>query len=268
MKPILSVTTMMLLGARLWCIGAEVGDAPFANGRWLDLTHSFSSNTIYWPTAQPFVLETEFHAHTEKGYFYAANRFSASEHGGTHVDAPIHFAEGRKTLDQLSIEQLIGAAVVVDVSTKAATNADYQVTVADIEAWESRLGRIPVGAIVLFNTGFARHWPDARKYLGTAERGAEAVAKLHFPGLHPEAAQWLAQNRSVRAVGIDTASIDFGQSTHFQSHVALFEKNIPALENVANLDQLPEAGFVVLALPMKIRGGSGGPVRIVGVLNP
>jgi kynurenine formamidase len=93
------------------------------------------------------------------------------------------------------------------------------------------------------------------------------VAKLHFPGLHPEAAKWLAQNRSVRAVGIDTASIDFGQSTHFQSHVSLFEKNIPALENVANLGELPEKGFVVLALPMKIRGGSGGPVRIVAMLN-
>ena len=97
-------------------------------------------------------------------------------------------------------------------------------------------------------------------------QSAQAVAKLHFPGLHPEAATWLVQNRSVKAVGIDTASIDFGQSTHFQSHIRLFEKNIPALENVANLDQLPETGFTVLALPMKIGGGSGGPVRIVAIV--
>jgi kynurenine formamidase len=263
MKSILSFTTMMLLGVRLGCVGAEAGGAPFANGRWLDLTHSFSTNTIYWPTAQPFVLETEFHAHTEKGYFYAANRYKASEHGGTHVDAPIHFAEGRMTLDQLSIDQLTGGAVVVDVSAKAATNADYQVTVADLEAWESRHGRIPVGAIVLFNTGFARHWPDAKKYLGTAERGAEAVAKLHFPGLHPDAARWLANDRAIKAVGIDTASIDYGQSTLFESHCRLFAKDIPAFENVAGLDQLPAKGAYVIALPMKIKDGSGGPLRIV-----
>jgi kynurenine formamidase len=151
---------------------------------------------------------------------------------------------------------------------KCAENPNYQIVVDDLVQWESRHNERLDEAILLLRTGFAAFWPSSAKYLGTEARGPEAVAKLHFPGLHPDAAKWLAQNRSVRAVGIDTASIDFGQSTHFQSHVGLFEKNIPALENVANLDQLPETGFVVLALPMKIRGGSGGPVRIVAVLNP
>ncbi|MCM3900094.1 MAG: cyclase family protein, partial [Pyrinomonadaceae bacterium] len=104
-------------------------------------------------------------------------------------------------------------------------------------------------------------------YLGTEERGAEAVAKLHFPGLHPDAARWLAANRSIKAIGLDTASIDFGQSTLFESHRILFDKNIPAFENVANLDRLPPKGFSVIALPMKIKGGSGGPLRIVAILN-
>ena len=238
-------------------------DTPFASGKWFDLTHDFSTNTLYWPTARPFTLEVEFHSHTDKGYFYAANRYSASEHGGTHIDAPIHFAEGRKTLDQLAIDQLTGAAIVVDVSAKAQKNADYQISVEDLKAWEAKQGHIPRNAIVLFHTGYARHWPDAKKYLGTDERGADAVAKLHFPGLHPDAARWLTTQRTIKAVGLDTASIDYGQSTLFESHRILFEKNTPAFENVAAIDKLPATGAYVVALPMKIKDGSGGPLRIV-----
>ena len=104
---------------------ALAGGPPFSGGRWIDLTHDFSTNTIYWPTAQGFALETEFKGMTAQGYFYAANRYHASEHGGTHIDAPMHFAEGRKTVDQLSIDRLTGASVVVDVSTRALQDADY-----------------------------------------------------------------------------------------------------------------------------------------------
>jgi len=239
---------------------------PFTNGIWIDLTHDFSTNTLYWPTAQAFKLEVEFHAHTDKGYFYAANRYSASEHGGTHIDAPVHLAEGHKTLDQLSVDQLTGVAVVMDVSTVALKNADYQITVGDLKAWEEKHGKIPADAIVLFNTGYARHWPDAKRYLGTDERGANAVAKLHFPGLHPDAARWLVKERTIKAVGLDTASIDYGQSTLFESHRILFEKNIPAFENVAALNRLPTTGAYIIALPMKIKDGSGGPLRIIAWL--
>src|SRR4029453_10409340 len=122
------------------------------------------------------------------------------------------------------------------------------------------------GSIILLKTGYGKLYPDRKKYLGTDERGAEAVAKLHFPGLDPAAAKWLAQNRSIKAIGLDTASIDRGQSTLFESHRTLFENNIPAFENVANLEQLPVKGFSVIALPMKIKGGSGGPLRIVAML--
>jgi kynurenine formamidase len=255
---LLSGLPSLICAARL-----VAADAPFAGGRWIDLTHDFSTNTLYWPTAQRFTLETEFHAHTDKGYFYAANRYSASEHGGTHIDAPIHFAEHGKTLDQLTVEQLTGMAIVVDVSAKVKQDRDYQITVDDLKLWETSHGRIPNGAMVLFHTGFARQWPDAKKYLGTDERGASAVARLHFPGLHPDAARWLVAERTIKAVGLDTASIDYGQSVLFESHRILFEKNIPAFENVAALDKLPATGAYVMALPMKIKDGSGGPLRIV-----
>ena len=232
-------------------------------GRVIDLSYPFDQNTVYWPTAESFKLDTDFEGVTDKGYFYSAYRYSAAEHGGTHLDAPVHFAKGHNTVDQIPLEQLMGNGIVIDVSDKAAANRDYLVGVADFENWERRNGRIAPGTIVFLRTGFGKYYPDRKMYLGTDERGAAAVAKLHFPGLDPAAARWLTQNRSIKAIGLDTASIDYGQSTLFESHRILFEKNIPALENVANLDQLPVKGFSVIALPMKIKGGSGGPVRIV-----
>jgi kynurenine formamidase len=240
--------------------------SAFPSGRVVDLTYAFDENTVYWPTAQSFKLETDFEGMTDKGYFYSAYRYSAAEHGGTHLDSPVHFAKGRYTSDQIPLQQLMGAAVVIDVTSQCASNPDYQVSVADFENWERRNGRLRPGTIVFLRTGFGKFYPDRKKYLGTDERGAEAVAKLHFPGLNPAAARWLTQNRSIKAIGLDTPSIDYGQSTLFESHRVLFEKNIPAFENVANLDQLPLKGFSVIALPMKIKGGSGGPLRIVAFL--
>ena len=241
-------------------------DLSFPEGKWIDLSHDFSAETPYWPTAEGFKLEAEFKGMTDKGYYYTANRYAASEHGGTHLDAPIHFAEGRQTADQIPLDTLIAKGVLIDVGAKAAKDPDYQVSVTDFEEWEKQHGRLPQGCIVLLNTGYAAFWPDRMKYMGTAEKGPVAVAKLHFPGLDPEAARWLVENRSVKAVGLDTPSIDYGQSTLFESHRILFQQNIPAFENVANLDQLPAQGFLIVALPMKIRGGSGGPLRIVALV--
>jgi kynurenine formamidase len=236
------------------------------SGRVIDLSHPFDSSTVYWPTAEGFKLDTDFEGMTDKGYFYSAYRYSAAEHGGTHLDAPVHFAKGRHTADEIPLEQLMGNGIVIDVTSQCANNPDYLVSVADFENWEKRNGRIRPGTIVLLRTGFGKRYPDRKAYLGTDERGADAVAKLHFPGLDPAAATWLTQNRSIKAIGLDTASIDRGQSTLFESHRILMEKNIPAFENVANLDLLPAKGFSVIALPMKIKGGSGGPLRIVAFL--
>lgn len=234
--------------------------------RLVDLTHAYDEATVYWPTAAGFLLESDAKGWTEGGYYYEANSFSTAEHGGTHIDAPIHFAEGRWTVDEIPLDQLFGPGVVVDVTAACAGDRDHLVTVEELEGWEAQHGRLPDGAIVLLHTGFGRFWPDRPAYMGTGARGPEAVADLHFPGLHPSAARWLVTERSIGAVGLDTPSIDHGPSTSYGSHVTLFEANVPALENVANLDQLPPQGFDVIALPMKIRGGSGGPVRIAALV--
>ena len=237
-----------------------------SKGKWIDLTHDFSEEAIYWPTAEGFKLESVFESVTDKGYFYDANNYSAAEHGGTHIDSPIHFAEGKQTVDQIPLESLIGPAVVIDVSKKALDDRDYQVSVKDFKDWESKHGEIADGSIVLLNTGSAQFWPDKLKYMGTDKRGTDAVKELHFPGLDPAAAKWLVENRNIKAIGLDTPSIDYGQSALFESHRILFKENIPAFENVANLDKLPPKGALIIALPMKIKGGSGGPLRIIANL--
>lgn len=232
----------------------------------IDLTHAFDDRTIYWPTEDGFVHEKEIYGHTNKGYFYASYRFKGAEHGGTHLDAPIHFNENGQTLDQIPLSRLVASGVIIDVTHQCTKNPDYLVTIDDFLAFEKRHGMRIDDTIVMLKTGFGRAWPNRLQYLGTDKMGPDAVLDLHFPGLDPQAALWLATERNIKAVGIDTASIDFGQSTLFESHQNLFKHNIPALENVANLDLLPAHGFLIVALPMKIKDGSGGPLRIIAII--
>jgi kynurenine formamidase len=240
--------------------------AEFPKGRIVDLSHPYGAETIFWPTEEGFSLQKEFAGITGKGYYYSANKFCTPEHGGTHVDAPAHFAEGHLTVDQIPLDRLMGEAVVVDVSAACAKDPDYEISIDDFNRWEKQNGPIPRGAIVLLRTGFGKRWPDRKRYLGTDERGPSAVAKLRFPGLHPAAARWLIAERAIKAVGLDTASIDHGQSTLFESHRALFARDVPAFENLDRLDELPPTGLTVIALPMKITGGSGGPLRIIALV--
>ena len=237
-----------------------------SSGRWVDLTHDLAEDSVFWPTADGFRHEVASYGPTPGGWFYSSYNLHLSEHGGTHLDAPIHFAEGKQTADQIPLERLIGPAAVIDVSAQSAADSDYRFTVEDVTKWERANGPLPNGAIVLFRTGFDKRWPDKATYLGTAERGPDAVAKLHFPGISEEAARFLADQRKVSAVGLDTASLDYGQSKDFIAHRILLGANIPGFENVANLDRLPAKGAMVVALPIKIRGGSGGPLRIVARL--
>ena len=234
----------------------------------VDLSHPLNEQAICWPTAKQWKLTKVAEGETEGGYFYASNDFEASEHGGTHLDAPIHFARGGWTSAEIPLRRLVGGAVVIDVSRKALRNRDFLITPADFAAWERRHGRITRRSIVLLLPGFERYCPDDEKHLGTAERGEAAVPKLHSPGLSEAGAQWLVRERRIKAVGIDTASIDYGQSTDFLPHRVLGGSNTPIFENVDRLSRMPSRGFSVVALPMKIEGGTGGPVRIMAVLRP
>jgi kynurenine formamidase len=236
----------------------------FDENKIVDLTYPFDEHTIYWPTAKPFQLEIVAAGEAPGGYWYAANNICLAEHGGTHLDAPIHFAKGKRAADEVPVQQLIGPAVVIDVRAQAAQNPDYRLSVADIEAWEKRHGRIPAGAIVIMWSGWGERWPDKKRYLGTDQPGD--VANLHFPGFSREAATFLVSQREIDAVGVDTPSIDYGQSQDFIAHQIINGANKPGLENIAHVEKLPPVGATLIALPMKIAKGSGGPVRIIAVL--
>ena len=249
----------------LLLIGCVSSPSPnLTRAELIDLTWPFDERTLYWPSSPSgFELKQISHGRTAGGFFYASNSFCAPEHGGTHLDAPIHFAEGKRTTDEVPIEQLVAPAVVIDVSAKAAANADYRLTAADVRDWEARNGPIAPGTIILLRTGWGARYPDRKAYFGDDRPGA--TDNLHFPSYGEDAARLLVNERRAAALGVDTASIDYGQSRDFIVHQIAAAANVPGLENVANLERMPDRGAWVIALPMKIGGGSGGPVRIIGI---
>jgi kynurenine formamidase len=231
--------------------------------RAIDLTYAFDEQTIYWPTDPSFRWRKAKWGPSPGGYWYASATYAASEHSGTHLDSPIHFGEGRATTDAIPLSRLIGPAVVVDIVASCARDRDYRLTAADLGAWEAAHGAIPGGAIVLVRTGWGRFWPDKKTYLGSDVPGD--VEHLHFPGIGRDAAERLVA-RKVVGVGIDTASLDHGPSRDFIAHRVLNGAGLYGLENLADLDRVPAVGATLIALPMKIKGGSGGPARVIAIL--
>ena len=230
----------------------------------VDLSHPYDEATLYWPTATTrFELSELARGMTDGGYFYAANAFCTPEHGGTHIDAPIHFAEQGWTLGEVPLDRLIARGVVIDASAAAEQDADYRLTAEDVLAWEAVHGEVPAGSIVLLRTDWSGRWPDALDYLGDDTPGD--ASNLHFPSYGAEAARLLVEQRRVAALGVDTASIDHGPSTDFIVHQIAAAANVVGLENLTNLDRLPPTGAWIVALPMNIADGSGGPVRVVAL---
>lgn len=231
----------------------------------VDLTHPFNEETIYWPTSPTsFELDTLAYGRTPGSFFYSAFAFSTPEHGGTHLDAPIHFAEGAHTVDQIPLERLVGPAVVLDIAAQADADPDYRLTSDDVRAWEAEHGRVPEGAIVLLRTSWSRHWPDRRRYLGDDTPGD--ATNLRFPSYGEDAARLLVEERRVAALGADVASIDYGRSTDFLVHRVAAARNVPGLENLNALERLPPTGALAFALPVLIEGGSGGPARVIALV--
>lgn len=258
---------LALLALLALCACATTTTAPIdlRHAELVDLTWPFDEQTLYWPTSpSAFELKQLAFGPTPGGWFYASNSICTPEHGGTHLDAPIHFGEGKRTADQIPLEQLLAPAVVIDVAAKAAADADYRLTADDVRAWESQHGAIAAGTIVLLRTGWGARWPNRKQYFGDDTPGA--TENLHFPSYGEDAARLLVAERRVAALGVDTASIDYGQSKNFIVHQVANGANVPGFENVANLERLPARGAFVIALPMKIARGSGGPLRIIAAI--
>src|SRR6266550_7605608 len=231
---------------------------PSGKTRVLDLSYAINDKLVPWPGDEKF-FEATVNASVEKnGYF--TRSFWMLEHYGTHVDAPAHFPPGKTTVDQIPAKQLFGPAVVIDVRAESGKDADYQLATARIEDWEKEHGRIPEQAIVLLRTGWASRWPDVRKYRNQDEKG-----KMHFPGFSAEAAKLLIE-RKVSGLGCDTLSVDHGASSDYSVHHLALGAGLYQLENLADLSELPETGAFLIVAPIKLEGGSGGPVRVFALL--
>jgi kynurenine formamidase len=235
--------------------------AGIADGRTrlIDLAYAINDKLVPWPGDEKW-FEANVNATVEKnGYF--TRSFWMLEHYGTHLDAPIHFPPGKTTVDQIPAKQFFGPAVLLDVRDESAKDADYQAPAASIEAWEKKHGRIASGSIVLLRTGWSSRWPDAAKY-----RNQDPQGKMHFPGFSPDAAK-LVISRKVSGIGIDTISADYGASQGFAVHHLVLGAGLYQLENLADLSEVPEAGAFLVVAPIKLEGGSGGPVRVFALIR-
>jgi len=260
-----SFVTLALISVLL--VAAKPSPCATPKEKIVDMTFPFSEETIYWPTDKPFTPTVVFKGISDGGYWYASNQYAASEHGGTHVDAPIHFSEHGRTIGRIPLQEWIGPAVKIDVKSKSLSNRDYQLTVEDIRAWEKKHGRIPHGAWVIMESGIdGRFYPNRKEVLGTEKTGKAAVAELHFPGFSPEAVAFLLAERDITGIAIDTPSIDPGSSKDFNVHRILCGAQKLALENIANLELIPESGAMLYVLPMLIQNGTGAPARVFAVL--
>ncbi len=257
--------TLALFSVMLFAATTSSSATP--KERFIDMTFPFSEESIYWPTDKPFTPTVIFKGASEGGYWYASNQYAASEHGGTHVDAPIHFSEQGRTIGQIPLQEWIGPAAKIDVSNKSLANRDYQLTLEDIHAWEKKHGRIPQGAWVIMQSGIdGRFYPNRKEVLGTEKTGKDAVAELHFPGFSAEAVAFLLTKRTITGIAIDTPSIDPGSSKEFKVHREICNAQKLALENVANLEKIPESGALLYVIPMFIKNGTGAPARVFAVL--
>ena len=232
---------------------------PSGKTRVLDLSYAISEKVVPWPGDKDS-FEAKVNATVEKnGYF--TRSFRMLEHFGTHLDAPIHFPPGKATVDQIPTRQLFGPAVVLDVRAEAAKDDDYLLGVSRVEEWEKKYERIPEGAIVLLRTGWAARWPDVQRY-----RNQDAQGKMHFPGFSVEAVKLLI-DRKVSGLGCDTMSADCGASTDFAVHHLSLGAGLYHLENLADLSEVPDSGAFLFVAPIKLEGGSGGPVRVFAILE-
>ena len=227
----------------------------------VDLTHAVNAKVPTYELAEKSAYQAKTVATIDKDKYFARN-ISLPEHYGTHLDAPAHFARGLWTVDQIPVERLIAPLVVLDVTTKVKSNPDYQVSVEDIAKWEQTNGQIPPGVVVITRTGWESRWDSTKDY-----RNADAKGVMHFPGYSADAAKFLVEGRNVLGLGIDTLSIDYGPSPDFPVHQYTLAHSLYHLENVANLDRVPQSGAIVVVAPMKLEGGSGAPVRILALLH-
>jgi kynurenine formamidase len=238
-----------------------------AGKKFIDLTHAFAPGiprwpgfpeekrkTIYWYDKRPDTMGAGFFAEV----------FTLVGQTGTHVDPPAHFAKGLRTVDQIEIKEMILPLAVVDVHEEVGQNPDYALTIERLNKWEKDHGRIPAGAFVAMRTDWSKRWPDAVKM---ENKDAKGVA--HYPGWSLPALKFLYEERKITASGHETTDTDPGIATSkddYSLESYILSTNHYQIELLTNLDQVPEAGAIVVVSFPKPKGGSGFPARVFAIL--
>lgn len=239
----------------------------------VDLTHTLDKDAPKYPLRgiadvnefNYFKENTIFENYTKTGMWLALRTYEVFEHQGTHIDAPLHFAQGRQTLSEIPPEKLVGPGVVIDVRDKVKNNANYGVTVQDILDYEKEFGKIPPGAIVMMNSGWAAKYPDSMMSFGT--NNLSDSSSFNYPGWTLEACKMLLNERQMSVLGVDSPSTDPGQAEDYHCHRYLQPNQVPLLEYVANLDSIPQNGTTIILGAIKMRTGTGGATRILAFIE-
>ncbi|GBN35108.1 hypothetical protein AVEN_161663-1 [Araneus ventricosus] len=228
--------------------------------RVVDMTHTFDETVMHYPIISGFKMEVEMNGTLLNGIWVLGEKYSASIHLGTHMDAPSHFYPDGIPVDQIPVEHFFAPAAVIDITEKAELDPDAEATVEDLLNWECLTEQNLNGTIVLLKSGWGKRWNNETAYLGTS---VGDVFNSHFPGFSGEAASFLVENRTIYGVGTEAISFDKGSSKTYPAHQTLLRHGIFGLENVANVDQIPIYGAQLYVMPMKIGNASGAPTRII-----
>ncbi|WP_405132899.1 cyclase family protein [Nocardia sp. NBC_01388] len=246
------------LGALAAIAGPAVASAvPDSGGAVVDLTHTLSADLPVWPGNLPFAsVPVAWH---ENGGF-EQHALAFWEHTGTHIDAPLHRVAGGASVDRIAAEDLVAPLVVIDISARAAADADAAVTVSDIEQWEAAHGRIPDRAFVAMYSGWEGRLANAGAFLNLDGEG-----RPHAPGFGAAAAQFLVSQRSIVGAGVDTLSLDLAAGKDYGAHTAFLGAGRYGVEMLANLAQVPPTGVRLVVGAPKHAGGTGGPCRVLAL---
>ncbi|GFT37510.1 kynB [Nephila pilipes] len=247
----------MVLHLLLLCSIASA--APVAK-RMVDMTYTFDETTLNYPGMKKFDITTLVNGTTDQGFWLRYEEFSVGIHVGTHMDAPAHFSKNGITIHDIPVSRLIAPAAVIDITAKAELDPDAEATVEDLLRWESVTGQSLNETILLLRCGWGKKWGDQEAFFGTSDNDPN---NLHFPGLAPDAARWMVENRNILGIGTETLSFDNGPSVNKDVHQILLGHGLFGIENIANMDKIPIYGATLYVMPMKIGDASGAPTRIV-----
>jgi kynurenine formamidase len=254
----------LLKGAGALATGLSAGSAAYAQvparrfTSAIDLTHTMSPDFPTFFGVPGIEMQKQFDFKKDGFNLYW---WRIIEHAGTHFDAPMHFSDSGASAAQFGADDLVVPLAVIDVSVKAANNPDYLLTREDLAEWEERHGRLPEQCCVAMHSAWARHVVDPAKYTGK-----DAGGVFHFPGVSPQAAEWLMRERRVTGLAVDTLSLDHGPSKDFRTHLAWLPTGRWGLENVANLDGVPASGATLIVGVAKVEDATGGPARLIALV--